>query len=377
VAALAVRAASSAVRDTTLQLKTCARRPGHPDVSIHRNTIRAGSVHLPFTVISMSLEPARLVIVARWCAVAASVLLSACALHGGGDLRAPAPIDVEVPDIDTATAAPAPSTSYIVAAPSYALVASSQVSRDAAVAALRATESAFASLFGVRPPRIGFVIYDSSGRRALPPLVMPPSDLTTITMLGGGLLGPASARAAELLQGEVRLNAASAWIGTYADDWNAMLRQEGIVFRTADGAPIPHARELPDWLHVAALSLLTRSTAESDAHDWMARAIPLPELFEHRLTEGEIDDVVRQARGPAGQTALFTAEAASVLRYLRDVEGETAVADIVGESVAGLGMRDILANLSSPTTPEQLETDWRRWAARAGGATRISPETTP
>jgi hypothetical protein len=158
----------------------------------------------------------------------------------------------------------------------------------------------------------------------------------------------------------------------YADVWNAALEHEGIVFQTPAGEPIPRARELPGWLHVGALSLLTRSTPERESHDWTTQAIPLAALFEHRLTDREVDEVV-QHREPT----LFTAEAASVLHYLRDTEGETAIANLVGESVAGLDMRDILAHLPSPTTPEQLEVGWRRWASASAPSAHTSVQATP
>jgi hypothetical protein len=320
----------------------------------------------------MSSKPAWSAPVARRGAIAASLLLTGCALHGR-DLAARAPIDVQLPGVDTTAASPA---SYVVSSSSYALVTSSEVSRDVAVGALRATEGAFASLLGTRPPRIGIAIYDSSGQRVPQPLVTPPSDLITFSMMGGGLLGPTHDLAVQALQSEVRLIAANAWIGIYAAGWNTMLRQKGIVFVDAAGEPIPPARELPAWLHVGTLGLLTRSAPASGARDWSSEAIPLADLFERRLTTPEIEDMSRHP-----DASLFPAQAASVLHYLRDIHGEGVIADIVGESVAGLGMRDILAHLPSPTTPEQLETEWRRWASRqgqvSGGTGVVAPELSP
>jgi hypothetical protein len=317
----------------------------------------------------MSSKPAWSAAVARWGAAAATLLLAGCALHGR-DLAARAPVDVQRPGVDTATAAP--QANYVVSSSSYSLVTSSEVSRDVAVAALRATEGAFASLLGTRPPRIGIAICDSSGQRVPPPLVTPSSDLITFSMMGGGLLGPTHDRAVQALQSEVRLIAANAWIGIYAAGWNTMLRQKGIVFIDAAGEPISPARELPAWLHVATLGLLTRSPPDSGARDWSSETIPLAELFERRLTTPEIEDMSRHP-----DASLFPAQAASVLHYLRDTQGEGVIADIVGESVAGLGMRDILAHLPSPTTPEQLEADWHRWASRQGQVTGASGAAAP
>jgi hypothetical protein len=61
------------------------------------------------------------------------------------------------------------------------------------------------------------------------------------------------------------------------------------------------------------------------------------------------------------QAALFGTQSASVLEYLRESRGDRVVAEIVGASVGGLEMAEILASLGSPTSPEQLDLQWRAW----------------
>jgi hypothetical protein len=322
----------------------------------------------------------------RWLTFGSSLALGGCAMHGADHsaivARVPSPA---VPD------ATSPAASYVVGTPSFALVASSEAAKEESMSALGSTAISFRRLFGERPAQIGVVVLDTTEARpeAMP---MPSAQLTTITLTGGGLAGAMRARAAAGLKRELRFLAANAWLGEYAASWSSSLEEQGITFQRSDGRPVPPARQLPDWLHVASLRLLADS--ESPSVDVLKagdeEVLPLRDLFAATLSPGVVAGVELWLRDrdevpadtDASQTsavvrrraALFGAQSASVLEYLRETRGERVVAELVAASVGGLEMPEILASLGSPTSPEELDLAWRAWL-RQRPAAASSPES--
>jgi hypothetical protein len=308
----------------------------------------------------------------RWLTFSCSLGLGGCAMHGGE--RPASIIPVERPALPNDSS---PVTSYVVGTPSFALVASSEVAKGESVTALRSTAASFRWLFGERPTQIGVVVLDTTEARpeAMP---VPSPRLTTITLAGGGLTGATQTRAAAALRRKLRFLAADAWLSEYAASWSVSLKEEGVVLYTADGRPVQPAQQLPDWLHIASLQLLAGSdTTRAELQSVGAEELlPLRDLFAARLSAqvvasfeqwlsdpDETSAEAGAARASDGlrTAALFGAQSASVLNYLRETRGDRVVAEILGASVGGLEMPEILASLDSPTSPEQLDLKWREW----------------
>jgi hypothetical protein len=308
----------------------------------------------------------------RWLSVGSSLALGGCAMRGADRPAAIAP--TELPALHD-TSAPVPT--YVVGTPSFALVASSEVAKGESVTALRSTADTFRWLFGERPVQIGVVVVDTTASRP-ETMAVPSARLTTITLAGGGLAGATQVRAAATLRRKLRFLAANAWLSEYAASWSVSLKEQGIMFHTADGLPVPPAQQLPDWLHVATLQLLaggdtTSAPAPSVSSDEL---LPLRELFSTTLSPGivagferwlcDADDAWADAGATEGwatqrQAALFGSQSASVLEFLRETHGDRVVAEILGASVGGLEMPEILASFDTPTSPEQLDVQWREW----------------
>jgi hypothetical protein len=288
--------------------------------------------------------------------------------------------------VHTADEGPSVVTSYVAQSPSFTLITSSLIAMDPSVRALRSTATAFSRLFGEPAPLLGVVVTDTAGGGPSVAPTSPPADLPVVTIDAGGLTGMTDVDPAAALTSDVRLEAARAWMSEYAALWSVALDDHGIAFASPQGTLIPRAETLPDWLHVAVLSLLT----EADSTDFDDSAlspdatIPAGDLFRYRLSPWEAETFERHLQRPSLTTVIanqddsdltrmhalsrFVQQSRSVLRYLRASQGDRAIGDLLGASVAGLDMDDILQRMPHPTTPEALAIDWRAWMTtqRAG-----------
>lgn len=312
------------------------------------------------------------------------LLFTACALHGASHdsaVLAPAvSAGRPTPSVTAADERPPVTTSYVAESPSFTLISSSLVMMDPSVHALRSTAAAFARLFGEPAPQLGVIVTDTTDGSPSA-ATTPAADVPTVTVVSSGLTGLAGTDPAAMLASEVRFEAAKSWLGEYAALWSGTLDRRGIQFTTPQGDLIPRATTLPDWLHVAVLRMLT----DPDPDPMSARGValdvdtttPARALFARRLSPREaaaFELLLQRPSLPASTSAgdgmkmpetqallRFVDQSASVLRYLRASQGEEAVADLLGASVAGLGMDDILQRLPHPTTPEALDAGWRLW----------------
>lgn len=316
-------------------------------------------------------------------------VITACALHSV-DLQAPGV--ARVPS-EAGAQAPTGNVSYIAETPSFALVASTETARVQALLSLQSTASAFAWLFGRQPPQIGVVVLDTSIIVRVDSLVMPPAELTTFMITGGGLSGDDALRSAINLRRELRFTAARTWVSEYALLWNAMLDAQGVHFVKPGGGPIPYARVLPDWLHVGVLRVLTDEDGPSrEMPESGSASVPVRTLFAYRLSssdaapvELELQGFRNSARAPVRDSYAdmyrlkqFVWQSTSVLRYLRASQGNEAVENMFGALVGGLDMDDVLAHLPHPTTCEALDRAWHAWVIEAGDVNLIpSPATDP
>ncbi|MDB4891572.1 MAG: hypothetical protein JWL61_3427 [Gemmatimonadetes bacterium] len=295
----------------------------------------------------------------RLLSLTAVALLSACAIHRP-DARpdaAPTPsneipalphvvvpdFDVPIPDdslldlMTTESTTPAV-THWVTHAPSFVLVSTSEVASEEATAALQPTSVAFVRLFGERPSRIAVAVVDTSTGRPVVDVPEPPEGMTSIVMVVSGLTGSDSAATAQALTSELRFESATAWIFDYAAAWRVSLG-------------LPGVQPLPDWMHLALLRLLTEPDAAVDnAHpSGGAKFISLEALFAHRVSEGEVYTV-------------FANESTQLLLFLRDTMGETALANIVGATAAGMPMSEILRRLPAPMTTSELSVAFHAWS---------------
>ena len=321
----------------------------------------------------------------RWLTVGSALIAAGCALHGA-DPRRGRTDPLREPDVP-----PAATTSYVVETPSFALVAQSQLARDQSLQALGATAAAFHSLFGDDPPPIGVLVMDTNTYRRPVALTMPPANLATVTIMGGGLAGPDSVRSAASLNRQLRFLAASAWLTEYAMRWSVALDELGIVF-TKQGRPVPRAGSFPDWLHVAVLCALTGGDEARSGRVVADDALVMPMrtlfsyrllswqavLFEQRLrNSSSVDDTPANSAITADPDTRvlrgFVRQSTSVLRYLRASQGEEGLSNMFGAMVGGLDADEILARLPHPTTPEALDREWRAWMTSTASSSIAVP----
>ena len=107
---------------------------------------------------------------------------------------------------------------------------------------------------------------------------------------------------------------------------------------------------MPDWIRLGAVELVAQGVESSDsfmrAH--VSWAVPLRGLFSLRL-------------GADDELSVIAPEAASVLDYLRLVEGAEATRDLFGMLATGTDIEVALHALPRPATIESLDAAWRRW----------------
>jgi hypothetical protein len=265
----------------------------------------------------------------------------------------------------------------VVETPSFALMATSEPLKEEAVRSLRRTVSTFRWMFGECPARIGVVVVDTSAKQPSRRIPIPPGDGTTIVVVGGGQQGKTPTRASASLSKELRIIAASAWLTDYTKLWSTSFDQQGLVFANENGDILERAEFLPDWLRAGVLRVLAEGeTSNTRAELTNDEMVPLNELFAYRLNTWQVALVEQQLRGAAtvdGSTSkatsvesgeerhlrAFVLQSASVMRYLRETQGDEEMAMIIGASVAGYDFAEILTTLPKPMTTEQLEVAWR------------------
>jgi hypothetical protein len=340
----------------------------------------------------MRIQFARQILMVRYATLTGLLYVGGCAVHGGEPAHSlPGPLD-PVPGIDSTRS----QTSFVLSAPSFQLVSTSSTGLELTGNVLRSTASAFTRLFGKEPPEIGVMAYDATEAGSARRLPAPSKDMLTVTLAAPGLTSPErmtpDARAS--LRDAVAVAVANAWLGESAMLVGEKLEREGYLPQSADGTPIDEPNVLPDWFHAAVVHIIADSGAEARARsDMRARlldAMPLTELFGHRVPAGVRSELFEQLAAPdprdtsrsplatdrdvwkLEQARVFVAQATSVLHYLRETQGDSAMVDILIASVAGADMREILTKLSTPTTPEALDNDWRQWVNRADDR-QVSP----
>ena len=237
------------------------------------------------------------------------------------------------------------STSHVMSAPWGQLVTNSSTSFDVASVAMRRTALRFRYLLGDTAPLIGLVVDDSSAGAAEAQAVSP--EAQPVVLISGSVRPNGSGRAE--LDTMVRIMTASTWVDEYAQRWRASL----LEVPRANGPETIEAPALPDWIRLGAVSLLSEGeSANLFMRDHMRSAIPLRGLFALRV--GATDDL--SVAGP---------EAASVLSYLRAMEGVTATRDFFGMLATGSDVTTALSALPRFATIESLEVAWRRWLSAA------------
>jgi hypothetical protein len=305
--------------------------------------------------------------------------LSACAGHFTGESAnapLPAPIDLSADLIQREV-----DTTFMRAEPAFTLTSTSQVGASLALPTLESTSRAFSSLFGQRPPPITIVVVDTTNPvRAYP---RGGEGNKTITLVGAGLSGTAAgnAQVRQTFQKTLTLMAANAWVGSYANAWTGALVRRGVLSPEieSDSAAVPI---LPDWLQAASIHLLANADAAPQAARMMREyaddAASLTVLFDFEIPQtsdadleeflsdlsiGAMDPTVFHAdvSPPRRQTALFLAQATSVLEYLRDVRGVNVTKDLYAPLLAGADINAVLARAPIGMSIDDLESDWKKW----------------
>jgi hypothetical protein len=207
-------------------------------------------------------------------------------------------------------------------------------------------------------------------------MAIPPATLTTVLVEVGGLGEPGGAGAAKSLGRQTRLVAGESWLEDFAVRWRQTLDANDVAL--PDVSPGALASDaLPDWLHVAALRTLAATPSLREEREPIADALSVRRLLTLRLTPEEVTVARYELRGagPRGQDGVvivdsaeiervrsFIAQSTSLLRYLRETQGDEATSRLFGAAVAGMDPEWMLSRLPKPTTPERLDKDWRKWS---------------
>lgn len=263
----------------------------------------------------------------------------------------------------------------------FSIASTSKIGAELALPTLTATSDAFAALFGQRPPAIAVVVIDSMVPFRDVPGVRGGKATRSITLIGSGLAEDSTGAAGtrQSFRQTLAVLSAEAWVGTYANMWtSALVREEVILPPSMDSTDVP---QLPDWLYAATIHLLAnehavaQSTATLRAHP--ADIVTLDDLFSLRIPETSDDDLeeflsdlsvgtMSRARfraevsPPRRETALFLAQATSVLQYLREVKGVELGSHLFGASLAGHDLKWIISE-SLGVSIGELDSEWRRW----------------
>ncbi|MEO8620494.1 MAG: hypothetical protein ABI625_05475 [bacterium] len=317
----------------------------------------------------------------RLSAVLCVAVMSPCAGHFSGESASaplPAPIDLTADLIQREV-----DTTFTRAEPAFTLTSTSQAGASLALSTLESTSRAFSSLFGQRPPPITVVVVDTTNPvRAYP---RGGDGSKTITLVGAGLAGTAAGNAhvRQTFQKTLTLMAANAWVGSYASSWTGALVRRGVlspeVMTDSAAAPV-----LPDWLQAASIHLLANADAAPQAARMMRAyaddAASLTVLFDYEIPQTSDDDLEEflsdlsigamhpaafraDVSPPRRQTALFLAEATSVLEFLRDVRGVNVTKDLYAPLLAGADIQQVLSRAPIATSIDDLESEWKRWVS--------------
>jgi hypothetical protein len=225
----------------------------------------------------------------------------------------------------------APRVTHLAITPEFTVTSSSARDLEEATAELRIVGRTFVEIFGEIPPAIDVNVLAASVTDSVQ----------------------------ESVRDDVRIMAAGTWLQRFANDWCESVAGDRDALIDPPERNITCNGEIPDWLALGSLQVLTDNTAEAQANAVLAepgvRLIPMADFLERRVVPTDSvsseDDVV------------FIAESISVMRYLRTLEGPTVLGDIARGAVAGLTTREILARLPKTTTPESLDRGWRHWLA--------------
>jgi hypothetical protein len=313
---------------------------------------------------------------------AAVMSLSACAGRFAGEsASAPAPVQIDMSaDLIRRTV----DTTFTRAEPDFTVTSTSHVGASLALPTLESTSRAFASLFGQRPPAIDIVVVDTTNPVRIYPRGSEGTRGRTITLVGAGLSGNSAgnAQVRQTFQKTLTLMAANAWVGSYASAWTGALVRRGVLSPSVEHSDSEAVPILPDWLQAASIHLLANAEAAPQAERMMREhaddAASLTVLFDYELPETSADDLEEFLSGlsigamdstefrtevspPRRQTALFLAEATSVLEYLRDVRGVNVSKDLYVPLLAGLDIHEVLARAPIGMSIDDLESDWKKW----------------
>ena len=307
----------------------------------------------------------------RFVALASSVLLGACALRG-----ADRPIVSAIPE---RTSASSVREGYLVDTPEFALVTSSAPVKTIALESLHGSASAFQWLFGDPAPHIGVLVVDGRTMSAPAASGMMPGDLTTIMLMTGEPDPLAPTKSAAELSSALRTMSADAWLHDYASLWTASLNDDDASHGVQPVENPARAEALPHWLRAGSLRLIAEGSASSAIDMSLRTPMPLRSLFSYDLRPAEIGVVGRMLHHPdwlavadsADSTdetiaRSFIIQSASVLRYLRETQGDSATADLFGASMLGIPADEILPQLPRPTSIAELERGWLSWVSEGG-----------
>jgi hypothetical protein len=318
----------------------------------------------------------------RWIALACSVTLGACAARGA-DRPQVTVMPALAPDVATKAR-----EAFIVDTEEFALVASSARAKELSLEALRSAASTFVWLFGDPAPHIGVVVVDGRSMASSAPPPMMPEDQTTIMVMAGDLSGSDAPEAARELSAALHIMSADAWIHDYADEWTP-----AASLGEAEGGEavenIPRAESLPHWLRVGTLRTLAEGKLQRSNVDVLGQSLlPMGDLLTYRLRPEQVTLVGKMLhRTPSGTGRSdasaddsvdmrfargFMLQSASVLRYLRETEGDAATSDLFGASMNGMPVDAILASLPHAMTMADLDRDWRSWVAQRS-ASAVAP----
>jgi hypothetical protein len=307
--------------------------------------------------------------------------LSGCAGRFGGE-RGDAPHPIESAMADEAIQRSI-DTTYTRAEPAFSVTSTSQAGASLAVPALELAARAFSSLFEQRPPAIAIVVIDTTTAvRAFPRSAR--DGRRTITLLGSGLSGSTatSARTRVAFQKTLTVMAADAWIGEYANAWSNAIEREGATGPSAAQPDADEVHGLPDWIQVASIHLLANTNAPTQAARTLLLhgedIVPLERLFDFSVPEtsdADLDEFLSdlsigamnsgefhaEVSPPRRETAMFVAQATSVLEYLRDIRGVRVGRDLFVPLLAGHDIHDVIARAPIGMSVASLQGDWLTW----------------
>jgi hypothetical protein len=143
------------------------------------------------------------------------------------------------------------------------------------------------------------------------------------------------------------------------------------------------------WLRVGTLRTLAEGKLQTSSGDVLGQSLlPMRDLLTYRLRAEQVTLVGRMLHhtpssadrsdasaddsGDMRFARGFMLQSASVLRYLRETEGDAGISDLFGASMNGMPVDAILASLPHPMIIADLDRDWRSWVAQRS-ASAVAP----